>query len=159
VAVLTVELTFPAAPITSLLKRIEKGVGDLYYASLLLDSPAYSTGDVWRQWYGRGFHLAIFDPPPGVEKSDRVRVRVKAPSRTPVVTMEGSNVGALEELEGLLGGVAEGEVDRRVLQPLVERLGGLGFTEPEVEQFRRMLQRAVDALTTKDLQSIDLALA
>jgi hypothetical protein len=158
VSVLTVELTFPAAPITSLLKRIEKGVGDLYYVNLLLGSPAYAASDVWRRWYERGFHVAIFDPPPRVEPSDRVRVRVKAPSRTPVVSVEGSNVGALEELGGLLRGVADGEVERRVLQPLAERLDGLGFTEPEVEQFRRMLQRAVDALTAKDLQSIDLAL-
>lgn len=158
-AVLTVELTFPAAPITSLMRRIEKGIEDLYYVNLLLDRPSYAVGDVWRRWYERGFHVAIFDPPPGVEPSDRVRVRVKAPSRTPVVSVEGSNVGALEELRGLLRGVAEGEVERQVLQPLVERLGGLGFTESEVERFRGTLQRAVDALTAKDLQSIDLALA
>ena len=158
-AVLTVELTFPAAPITSLLKRIEKGVGDLYYANLLLGSPAYADGAVWRPWLDRGFHMAIFDPPPGVGRADRVRVRVKAPSRTPVVSVEGSNVAALEELGELLRGVADGEVERRVLGPLAGRLGGLGFSEHEVDQFRGMLQRAVDALSARDLQSIDLVLA
>jgi hypothetical protein len=159
VPVLTVELTFPAAPITSLLRRIEKGVEDLYYLNLLLNSPTYADGDVWRRWSARGFHVAIFDPPPGVAPSDRIRVRVKAPSPTPVVSVEGSNVEALEDLEGLLGGVVDGEVDRRVLQPLVERLSALGLSEDEIGRFRHMLQRAVDALKAKDLQSIDLALA
>jgi hypothetical protein len=75
-----------------------------------------------------------------------------------VVSVEGSNVVALTGLGELLRGVGEGDVDRRVVQPLVERLGGLGFTEPEIEQFRHMVQRAIDALTAKDLQSTDVAL-
>jgi hypothetical protein len=177
-AVLAVEFTFPAAPITSLQKRIAKGIEQLYYTRLFLTSSAYSDGDIWRRWHGMGFHVAIFSPPPGTRASDRVRVRLRAPSRTPLVSVTGANVEALKDLESLLGVVdgnrpsvagksdaeraaalRDGELGRVVLQPLVDALGRLGLEASDIDDFVRMLQRGFDALTEDEITAIDVSLS
>lgn len=176
-AVLAVELTFPAAPITSLQKRIAKGIEQLYYTKLFLSSPTYTDGGIWRRWHLQGFHVAIFSPPPGTKAGDRIRVRLRAPSITPVVSVTGSNTHALEELRSLLemidevrpsvaGGSAadraaamrESELGRVVVKPLEETLGKLGFERSEIDDFAAMLQRGFDALTDDEITSIDVSL-
>ena len=176
-AALDVELTFPAAPITSLQKRIAKGIEQLYYAKLFLTSPAYSDGAIWRRWLDLGFHVTIFSPPPGTVAGDRVRVRLRAPSRTPHVSVTGDNVDALKELESLLrtvdglrpsvagadaaarrAALRGGDLGRLVVDPLVETLGRLGFDPAETDAFVAMLQRGFDALTDDSITEIDVAL-
>jgi hypothetical protein len=177
-AVLAAEISFPAAPITSHQKRIAKGIEQLYYTKLFLTSPTYSDGDVWRRWYEMGFHVAIFSPPPGTTESDRIRVRLRAPSRTPVVSVTGANTDALKDLESLLEEVdairpslagkddaaraavlREGELGHLVVQPLVDVLTRLGLKESARDAFVAMLQRGFDALTSDEITAIDLSLA
>jgi hypothetical protein len=175
-AVLDVEFTFPAAPITSLQKRIAKGIEQLYYTKLFLTSPAYGDGDIWRRWHAMGFHVAIFSPPPGTAASDRVRVRIQAPSRTPLVSVTGANGDALKDLESLLRIVdgirpsvagrtdaeraavlRENELGRVVVQPLIDALERLGLEASEIDDFVRMLGRGVDALTDDEITAIEVS--
>jgi hypothetical protein len=175
---LAVRLTLPAAPITSLQKRMTKGVEHLYYVKLFLTSPAYEGPTIWRDWLEMGFHVAIADPPRGTAAGDRVRVRTKAPSRTPVVSAEATNTDALKDLESVLRAVdaaragvrgkddsgrdaamRQGEFARLVVDPLVASLQRQGFEAAEVDQYLAMLQRAFDALTNDDITSIELTLS
>jgi hypothetical protein len=170
---LAVDVTFPSAPITSLQKRLAKGIEQLYYARLFATSPAYADGAVWRRWYDMGFHVAIFDPPPGTLPADRIRVRLRAPSPTPHVSITGDNAGALKDLESLLRAVdgarttvagkgedaraaalRDGELGRTVVQPVVDKLGSLGFEPAEVDDFVAMLQRGFDALTDDGITAV-----
>jgi hypothetical protein len=173
---LAVRLTLPAAPITSLQKRMTKGVEHLYYAKLFITSPAYEGPTIWRNWLEMGFHVAIADPPPGTAAGDRVRVRTKAPSRTPVVSVEAANTDALKDLESVLRSIdaaragvrgqddtgrgaamRQGEFARLVVDPLVARLQKDGFEAGQIDQYLAMLQRAFDALTTDEVTSIELS--
>ena len=104
-AVLAVEITLPHVPITSLQKRMVKGVEQLYYAKLFLSNPAYDQSSTWRDWLDQGFHVATYSPPPAAKSADRVRVRVKAPSPKPVFNLEGANTDALKDLDALLRAV------------------------------------------------------
>jgi hypothetical protein len=175
---LAVDVTFPSAPITSLQKRIAKGIEQLYYAKLFVTSPAYADGAVWRRWYDMGFHVAIFDPPPGTRPADRIRVRLRAPSPTPHVTVSGGNADALKDLESLVRAVdaarpavtgqgedarakalRDGEAGRTVLQPMVDTLGRLGFEPAEIDDFVAMLQRGFDALTDDGITAVDVSVS
>ncbi len=177
-AVLAAEIAFPAAPITSHQKRIAKGIEQLYYTKLFLTSPTYSDGEVWRRWHEMGFHVAIFSPPPGTAEGDRIRVRLRAPSRTPVVSVTGANADALKDLESLLAVVdavrpsltekgdedrvealREGELGQLVVQPLVDALTRLGLKPSVIDDFVAMLQRGFDALTSDEITAIDLSLS
>jgi hypothetical protein len=168
-AVLVVELAFPNAPITSLQKRIEKGIEQLYYAKLFVTSPTYEGPGIWRNWIDHGFHVATFSPPPGTERADRVRVRLKAPSPTPVVSVEGANTDALKDLESLVrlvdaargagSSLRDGELGRALVIPVVETLQGHGFDSSEVDAFVAMLQRGYDALTDEGITGIDVRLS
>jgi hypothetical protein len=173
---LAVRLTLPDAPITSLQKRLTKGVEHLYYVKLFLTSPAYEGPTVWRDWLEMGFHVAITDPPRGTAAGDRVRVRTKAPSQTPVVSVEGTNTDALKDLESVLRGVdaaragvrtmgdagrgsalRQGEFARLVIGPLLATLEKNGLEADEVNRYLAMLQRAFDALTNDEITSIELS--
>jgi hypothetical protein len=173
---LAVRLTLPAAPITSLQKRMTKGVEHLYYVKLFLTNPAYEGPTIWRDWLEMGFHVAIADPPRGTAVGDRVRVRTKAPSRTPVVSVEATNTDALKDLESVLRSVdaargsargkddagrgaamRQGEFARLVVDPLVATLEKHGFEADDVNQYLAMLQRAFDALTDDGITSIELS--
>jgi len=173
---LAVRLTLPAAPITSLQKRMTKGVEHLYYVKLFLTSPAYEGATIWRDWLEMGFHVAIADPPRGTAPGDRVRVRTKAPSQTPVVSVEGTNIDALKDLESVLRAVdaaragvrgmddpgrgaalRQGEFARLVIDPLIATLEKHGFEANEVDRYLAMLQRAFDALTNDEITSIELS--
>ena len=175
---LAVRLTLPAAPITSLQKRITKGVEHLYYAKLFLTSPAYDGPTIWRNWLVMGFHVAIADPPPGTAAGDAVRVRTRAPSRTPVVSVETTNTDSLKDLESVLRAVdgartalhgkndadrgaamRQGEFARLVVDPLEATLQKHGFNAGELDQYLAMLQRAFDALTDADITSIELSIS
>jgi hypothetical protein len=175
---LAVRLTLPAAPITSLQKRMTKGVEHLYYAKLFLTSTAYQGPTIWRNWLEMGFHVAIADPPPGTAAGDAVRVRTRAPSRTPVVSVEGANTDSLKDLESALRAVdgaraglrgkndgdrvaamRQGEFARLVVDPLVATLQKQGFNAGDIGQYLAMLQRAFDALTDADITSIELSIS
>jgi hypothetical protein len=175
--VLAVEITLPHAPITSLQKRMVKGVEQLYYAKLFLSNPAYDQASTWRGWLDQGFHVATYSPPPAASRADRVRVRVKAPSPRPVFSLEGANTDALKDLDALLhaidaarpslaGGGEEarnqalhdGEVNRLITAPLAETLQRQGFTAGEIDAYRTMLERGFDALTDDKVQSIEATL-
>ncbi len=177
-AVLAAEIAFPAAPITSHQKRIAKGIEQLYYTRLFLTSPTYSDGEVWRRWHEMGFHLAIFSPPPGTAEGDRIRVRLRAPSRTPVVSVTGANAEALKDLESLLvvvdairpslsgkdeservAALRDGELGHLLMQPLVEVLTRLGLKASAIDAFVAMLQRGFDALTSDEITSIDISVS
>lgn len=177
-AVLAAEIAFPAAPITSHQKRIAKGIEQLYYTKLFLTSPTYSDGVVWRRWHEVGFHVAIFSPPPGTAETDRVRVRLRAPSRTPVVSVTGANADALKDLESLLAVVdairpslagkddveraaamREGELGHLIVRPLVDVLTRLGLKASAIDDFVAMLQRGFDALTSDEITAIDISLS
>ena len=175
---LAVELTFPSAPITSLLKRIGKGIEEFYYAKLFLSSKAYDGPEIWRGWLELGFHVAIFSPPPGVSATDRIRIRTKAPSRTPILSAEASNTDALKDLEALLQLVDEirpslpgkgqdardsafddSDFGRQLVAPVIENLKRHTFEASEIEEFRAMLRRGFDAITNDELQSMTLTLS
>ncbi len=175
---LAAELTFPDTPITSLQKRMSKGLEQLYYASLFLKSAAYKGPEIWRSWLEQGFHVTIFSPPRGTAPGDRIRVRVKAASTTPVMSVEGSNADALKDLEslvqvidGLRPGLAgkgddarvaalrEGALGRQLVGPLTETLQGNGFEAEEIDEYLAMLQRGFDALTNDDISAIELTLS
>jgi hypothetical protein len=175
---LAVELTFPSAPITSLLKRISKGIEEFYYAKLFLTNDAYGGAEIWRGWLQLGFHVAIFSPPPGVSAADRIRIRTKAPSRTPVLSAEASNTDALKDLESLLQLVDEmrpslagksqdarasaleaSDFGRQLVAPVVETLKRHNFDASEIDEFRAMLRRGFDALTNDEIQSMALMLS
>jgi hypothetical protein len=175
---LAVRLTLPAAPITSLQKRMTKGVEHLYYAKLFLTNTAYEGPTIWRNWLEMGFHVAIADPPPGTAAGDAVRVRTRAPSRTPVVSVEATNTDSLKDLESVLRAVdgartdlggrndadrgaamRQGEFARLVVHPLVATLQKHGFNADEVGQYLAMLQRAFDALTNADVTAIELSIS
>jgi hypothetical protein len=177
-AVLAAEIAFPAAPITSHQKRIAKGIEQLYYTKLFLTSPSYSDGEVWRRWHEMGFHLAIFSPPPGTAEGDRIRVRLRAPSRTPVVSVTGGNADALKDLESLLvvvdavrpslagkgeaeraAALREGELGNLLMQPLAEVLTRLGLKASAIDDFVAMLQRGFDALTSDEITAIDISIS
>jgi hypothetical protein len=175
---LAVELTFPSAPITSLLKRISKGIEEFYYAKLFLTNPAYDRPDIWRGWLELGFHVAIFSPPPGVSAVDRIRIRTKAPSPTPVLSAEASNTDALKDLESLLqqvdavrptlsgqrpdaraSALEDGDIGRQLVAPVVATLQRHNFEASEIDEFRAMLGRGFDAFTNDELQSMTLTLS
>jgi hypothetical protein len=175
---LAVELTFPSAPISSLLKRINKGIEEFYYAKLFLTNDAYGGAKIWRGWLDLGFHVAIFSPPPGVSAADRVRIRTKAPSRTPVLSAEASNADALKDLQSLLQQVDEirpslggkspdarvsaledSDIGRQLVGPVVENLKRHNFEASEIDGFRAMFQRGFDALTNDEIQSMTLMLS
>ena len=175
---LAVELTFPAAPITSLLKRISKGIEEFYYAKLFLSNKAYDSPEIWRGWLELGFHVAIFSPPPGVSATDRIRIRTKAPSRTPILSAESSDTDALKDLEALLQLVDEtrpslagkgqdarnsafddSAFGRQLVAPVIETLKRHTFEASEIEEFRAMLRRGFDAITDGDIQSMTLTLS
>ncbi|MFI5046251.1 MAG: hypothetical protein ACHQIG_04230 [Acidimicrobiia bacterium] len=177
-AVLDVDLSFPHSPITSLQKRIGKGIEQLYYARLFLTAPTYADGTIWPAWHERGFHLAIFSPPPGTAAGDKIRVRMRGPSPTPRVSVTGENVDALKDLESMVraidssradvaGGseadrvtaLRDGELGRVVVQPLVDALGKAGLDDTATDDYLAMLQRAFDALTNDRIQSIDVTLS
>jgi hypothetical protein len=175
---LAVRLTLPAAPITSLQKRMTKGVEHLYYVKLFLTSPAYEGPTIWRNWLEMGFHVSIVDPPRGTEAGDRVRVRTRAPSQTPVISVEGSNLRALEDLKAVVRAVdasraavrAKGEETRRaamrqgefarlVVDPALVTLKECGFDAGEIDDYAAMLQRAFDALTSDEVTGIEVSLS
>jgi hypothetical protein len=177
VAVLAVEITLPHAPITSLQKRMVKGVEQIYYAKLFLSNPAYDQASTWRGWLDQGFHVATYSPPPAASSADRVRVRVKAPSPKPVFSLEGTNTDALKDLDALLqaidatrpalagGGeqarnkaLHDGEVNRLLTAPLAETLERYGFTGNEIDAYHTMLERGFNALTDDNIQSIEATL-
>jgi hypothetical protein len=177
-ATLAVELTFPSAPITSLLKRIGKGIEEFYYANLFRTNKAYDRPEIWRGWLELGFHVAIFSPPPGVLAADRIRIRTKAPSRTPVLSAEASNTDALKDLESLLhlvdevrptllgkgqdaraSALEDSDFGRQLVAPVVETLKRHGFEASEIDEFRAMLRRGFDALTNDEIESMTLTLS
>jgi hypothetical protein len=177
-AVLDVDLSFPHAPITSLQKRIAKGIEQLYYTKLFLTSPAYADGEIWVRWHDLGFHVAIFDAPPGTLVGDRVRVRVRAPSPTPHVSVTGDNAAALSDLESLVqtvdaarasvhgvgadgraAALRDGDLSREIVQPLVDAVRAAGLDDAAVDDYRAMLQRGFDALTDDSVQSISVTVS
>jgi hypothetical protein len=177
-ATLAVELTSASAPITSLLKRIGKGIEEFYYAELFLTNSAYDRPEVWRGWLELGFHLAIVSPPPGVSPADRIRIRTKAPSLRTVFSAEASNTDALKELESLLQLVDEvrpslagktedaranalqkSDVDRQLVEPVVQTLERYNFNATEIDDFRAMLWRGLNAITNDEIQSMTLTLS
>jgi hypothetical protein len=175
---LAVELTFPSAPITSLLKRIGKGIEEFYYAKLFLSSKAYDGPEIWRGWLELGFHVAIYSPPPGVSVADRIRIRTKAPSRSPVLSAEAHNTDALKDLESVLQLVDEirpslagkpqdarasafddSDFGGQLVAPVVETLKRHTLEASEIDEFRAMLRRGFDAITNDELQSMTLTLS
>ena len=175
---LAVELTFPSAPITSLLKRISKGIQEFYYAELFLANDAYAGPEIWRRWLELGFHVAIFSPPPGVSAADRIRIRTRAPSRTPVLSAEASNTDALKDLESLLQLIDEArpglagksqdarasafedsDLGLRLVAPVVEILNRHNFEASEIDGFRAMLRRGFDATTNDQIRAMTLTLS
>ncbi len=177
-AVLAVEYTFPAAPITSVLKRMVKGMEHLYYARLFLNSPTYADGRIWHRWHEMGFHVATFAQPPGTAAADRVRIRLRAPSVTPVASVESANVDALKDLESMVRAINDvrptvtgksdaeratalrsSEVGRLVIEPLEKTLGGFGLEPEAIADFVKALQRGFDALTNDDIQAVKLTLS
>src|SRR5262249_37408790 len=157
---LAIELSFPSAPITSLLKRMGKGIGQFYYAKLFVSSKAYDQPAIWRGWFELGFHVAIFSPPPGVGAADRIRIRTRAPSRPPILSAESANTDALKDLESLLQLVDEvrpslaGQDDaaraaalpgsdfgRQLLVPVLDALKRHHSDAAEIEGFGSMLTR------------------
>jgi hypothetical protein len=174
-AVLSVELSFPAAPITSLLKRITKGIEHLYYVKLFLTNPAYRGPQIWRAWLDLGFHLATYSPPPGTARADRVRVRTRAPSRVPIVSLQNSNTDALKGLGSVLCSIdqirsefagkigcedagmwSDSNFGRQTLIPLLEILHEYAFEPSAVEEYETMVHRAVEALTNKEILTVEL---
>jgi hypothetical protein len=168
----------PAAPITSLQKRIAKGIEQLYYVRLFSSSPAYADGDIWRRWHEHGFHVATFAPPPGMAAGDRIRVRSQGPSPTPVISVDGANVDALKDLESVLHTIDQvrptvagrniadratalraGELGRVLAGDLVGKVQAAGLGQPEVDDFLAMLQRGFDALTNDEITAIDVTLS
>jgi hypothetical protein len=177
-ATLSVEFSFPAAPISSLLKRITKGIEHIYYVKLFLTSPAYRGPEIWRGWLELGFHLATYSPPPGTAAVDRVRVRTRAPSRTPVVSLEGSNPDALKDLESVLrsidqtrselagkrgseraGAWSESTIGGHLLVPLVGILRQPGFEPSAAERYETMVHRALEALTNEEILAVEWTLS
>jgi len=175
-AVLTAQLTFPHAPITSLQKRMVKGVEQLYYAKLFLTTSAYDNAAMWRRWREQGFHVATFDPPPGTVRSDRLRVRLRAPTPTPTVSATSDNVDALKQLRALLEQVdalrpelarktpaerneiiGRSELNRVLLAPLAARLAAHNLTDEEIRDFGEMLRRGINALTDDDVSAISIS--
>jgi hypothetical protein len=175
---LVVDFLFPAAPITTLLKRIEKGIEQFYYAEVFARSPAYEGSQVWRDWLEMGFHVAIVSAPPGTLAGDRVHLSVRAPSATPVVTVEGANGEELKRLESLLltvdgvrtslvgageevkaEALVSGPVADQLVRPVVAALDRDGLSESEIDQYRRMLRRGFLALTHDSIKSISVILS
>jgi hypothetical protein len=125
-----------------------------------------------------GFHVAIFSPPPGVSGPDRIRIRTKAPSRTPVLTAQAANSDALKDLESLLqlvdearprlagkgpdardAALEDSEFGRQLVSPVVETLEGHHFDASEINEFRAMLRRGFEAVTNEEIQSVTLTLS
>jgi hypothetical protein len=177
-ATLAVELSFPSAPITSLLKRIGKGIEEFYYAKLFLTNKGYEGSEIWRRWLDLGFHVAILSPPPGVSAADRIRIRTKAPSPTPVLSAEASNVDALKDLESVLqlvdeirtslagkseearaGAFEDSDFGRQLVAPVLETLKRYNFETFEIDEFKGMLRRGFDAITYDEIQSMTLTLS
>jgi hypothetical protein len=175
---LAVELRFPAAPITSLLKRISKAIEEFYYSKLFLTNQAYGGSEIWRGWLELGFHVAIFSSPPGVSAADRIRIRTRAPSRTPVLSAAASNADALKDLESVLqlvdeirpsltgksrdardSAFADSDFGRQLVAPVVETLERQNLEAAEIDEFRAMLRRGFDALTNDEIQSMTLTLS
>src|SRR5262249_43644897 len=117
-------------------------------------------------------------PPPGVSAADRIRIRTKAPSRTPVLSAEASNTDALKDLESLLhlvdevrpsllakgrdaraSALQDSDFGRQLVAPVVETLKRHGFEASEIDEFRTMLRRGFDALTNDEIQSMTLTLS
>jgi hypothetical protein len=178
VSTLVVDLVFPAAPITTLLKRMQKGIEQFYYASLFVRSPRYEQSSIWQDWLDVGFHIAIVDAPPGTAPEDRIHLSLRFPSATPVVTIRGANAEALKHLQSLLelvdgvrpglagldddvkaDALRSGPVADELVQPVLAALERHGLTEVQRDQYFAMLRRGFLALQNDSLKSMTLSLS
>jgi hypothetical protein len=175
---LVVDLVFPAAPVTTLLKRMQKGIEQFYYASVFVQSPRYEASSIWQDWVDVGFHIAIVDAPPGTAPEDKIHLSLRFPSATPVVTIRGANTEALKHLQSLLESVdgmrsglagidddakvdamRSGPVADELVQPVLAALERHGLTESERDQYLGMLRRGFLALENDSLKSMTLTLS
>jgi hypothetical protein len=172
---LVVDMVFPAAPITTLLKRIEKGLEHFYYAGLFAQNSAYDGTAIWRDWSEMGFHVAIVSAPPGTAAEDKIRVSVRAPSNSPVLTVEGTNTAGLKYLQSLLETIdslrpslagqspeakaealRSGPLADQLGQPVLDALHRNHLTDTEIDHYQKMLSRGLDALTNEHIKTINL---
>ena len=175
---LVIEIQCESAPITTLIKQIQKGVEQFYYANLFALSTDYATTAIWRDWLKTGFHVAIVSAPPGIRGEDKIHTSLRAPSATPVVTAETQNGSALQGLEfvleivnqsreSLIGqsdlakskAMASGLVAERFFNPVVDAIASQGFSQSEIDQYMQMLRRGFLALTSDRIQSTSMALS
>src|SRR5262249_6942327 len=116
--------------------------------------------------------------PPGVGAADRIRIRTKAPSRTPVLSAESANADALKDLETLLqlvdeerrslagqddgaraAALPETDFGRQLLVPVLDALTRHHFDATEIEGFSSMLARGFVALTNDEIESMTLSIS
>src|SRR5207248_1426345 len=97
-----------------------------------------------------GFHVAIFDPPPGTSPGDHLRVRVKAPSATPVISAESANGDALKDLASVLelvnaarAGAGDTELQRVVVDPVLTAVWTHGPEPGDVDVVEAALRRGL----------------
>ena len=170
---LVVQLEHPHAPVSTLQLRIAKAIDQFYYLLLFTTSSTYDSPQIWRNWLGMGFNVAIKEPPPGVQKDDEVKITTRPPWRNPELTVEGSNKGGLEALRQLLKmidqarpsvagqdddaraeALLKGAVGQQLAEPVVGALQRHGFRAEEVDSFLSMMRRGLLALTHSDVNAI-----
>ena len=174
-ATLNMVVTSKAAPITTQMRRFDKGVEQFYYASLFSTSPAYANkADPWRSWLKMGFHLGLKDGPPDASQADRLEVTVRPDGKYFELQASSSNnaelqklhtlLQSIEALRGSLAGkdgaarakelVANDKIAQQLVKPVVDSLNRSAFRPDEVESFMGMIERGLIALTDDEITTI-----
>jgi hypothetical protein len=178
--VMQVEFTFDTkrALHSTQVFNTRKGVEHLFTFALLTGSPSYANDQaVWLSWLTIGFDTSLVDSPPGIAKTDRVRIETQPEARTIAIRAESSVVDALKALETLLVRVdslrssfqkqdgaqraavlvADAEVDRLLMAPLKSALQRHSFRPDETARLITTAQDSLAWVTDNDITGMSVA--
>lgn len=167
----------PQAPVSTLMKRMEKGVEQFYYAGLFARSSDYDQSKLWTEWLERGFNIAIFSPPPSTRPEDAVHVSVRdVPSATPSVWLVGGNAEGIKNVqltleaiesvrtslqgkddEAKLAATQSTAVAQQLFQPVASALVSAGVSKEGQQAYAAMLQRGFLALTNDIIETVTIS--
>lgn len=164
---------------TAQIFTLRKALDNFYYFHLLLDESSYGLDEnVWLSWLKIGFETSLVERPPGVPRTDRMRIETQPEPRWVLIRMESSKGNALEAVKALLQRVNtlrsafqdKSKEDRAtrlfddrdpaspgsLLDLLNERLGTFSLRPAEIQQLNETVHESTLWITDNDILNISV---